>query len=333
MTNDPYTLLLGDCLDRLRELPDRSVQCCVTSPPYWGLRDYGHDGQIGMEPTPFAFVDRLVEVFQEVRRVLSDDGVMWLNLGDTYATGAVKVGGCPGGGKQGEAWKGATTQPNRMPIDGLKPKDLTGVPWRVALALQADGWWLRSDVIWHKPNPMPESVTDRPTKAHEYVFLLSKSDRYFYDAAAIADETTDPECRRGYSRKITCDALGDSGDNGYDGHRTRMGIKALKTSGRAYLTRNARTVWSIVSKPYADAHFATMPEEIARRCVVSASRKGDVVLDPFCGAGTTGVAAVRNERTFIGIELNPDYVELARGRLSRETPGILFMLEHKGAER
>lgn len=199
------TILQGDCLDRLRELPDESVHCCVTSPPYWGLRDYGCAGQIGLEKTPQEYVAKMVEVFSEVRRVLRDDGTCWVNLGDCYATGAGRVGACPGGGERGAKWAGyrgdrdkdpkATgigpmTQPNRMPLPGLKPKDLVGIPWRVAFALQADGWYLRSDIIWHKPSPMPESVTDRPTKSHEYIFMLSKSERYAYDAEAIKEPGT-----------------------------------------------------------------------------------------------------------------------------------------------
>jgi DNA modification methylase len=198
-------IIQGDCRDVLKTLPDASVNCCVTSPPYWGLRDYGCDGQLGLERTPEEYVAKMVEVFRDVRRVLRDDGTLWLNLGDSYATGAGNVGERPGGGAQGDNWQGAMTSPNRMPIHGLKPKDLVGIPWRVAFALQADGWYLRQDIIWHKPNPMPESVQDRCTKAHEYIFLLAKSERYFYDADAIAEPVkmdTVPRYERGRSKVV-----------------------------------------------------------------------------------------------------------------------------------
>lgn len=274
-------ILIGDVRKRLADLSDNSVQCCVTSPPYWGLRDYGHDDQIGLEQTPDKYVAEMVEVFREVRRVLRDDGTLWLNLGDSYATGAGKVGDHPGGGDQGANWQGATTSPNRMPLQGFKPKDLVGIPWRVALALQADGWWLRQDIIWHKPNPMPESVQDRCTKAHEYVFLLTKSGRYSYDAEAIHE----PALSQG-------DATG----------------------------RNRRSVWTITTKPYKGAHFAVMPPELAETCIKAGSAEGDTVLDPFGGAGTTALVADRLERDAIMIEINPEYAQLARDRVQRDSP-------------
>lgn len=299
-TTGHVTVHQGDVREVLRQLPAESIDCCVTSPPYWGLRDYGVAGQLGLEPTPAEYVAKMVEVFREVRRVLSGRGTLWLNLGDSYATGAGKVGNRPGGGVQGDAWGGhrgsrggsakqphtgsaigPMTQPNRLPLPGLKPKDLMGIPWRVALALQADGWYLRSDIIWAKPNPMPESVTDRPTKAHEYVFLLSKRERYYYDAAAIRTEA-----------KSETTKMPDGWDTGPGGHGTihRLGReKGRKTdkqrgnsrrhdgfndrwdqmekSGQQANGANARTVWTIATHPYPEAHFATFPRELPERCI------------------------------------------------------------------
>jgi DNA modification methylase len=339
------TVLEGDSRTVLAALPYASVQCCVTSPPYFGLRDYGHDGQMGLESTPDAYVAEMVALFREVRRVLKDDGTLWLNLGDSYARTPAK---------------GATGTPNGRNVSGMgdsggagipdcsKEKDLLGIPWRVAFALQqpdavcpfceavehvsewtrgpaarytharcpsceewsvpalVDGWYLRSDIIWHKPNPMPESVTDRPTKAHEYVFLLTKSARYFYDADAIAEEV---QSDRAPSRKAK---------------RTGAGHSALRPNGSAYdgegTHRNARTVWSIASQPFKGAHFATMPPELARRCILAGSRVGDTVLDPFGGAGTTGLVADRLGRDATLIELNPTYAALARARIAGDAP-------------
>jgi DNA modification methylase len=305
-----YQIMTGDCRATLATLPDASVQCCVSSPPYWGLRDYGTPEQIGLESTPDAYVAALVAVFRDVRRVLADDGVLWLNLGDSYATGGGAVGRAPGGGDQGERFIRAgmiNTQPNRMKLEGFKPKDLIGIPWRVAFALQADGWYLRSDVIWAKPNPMPESVTDRPTKSHEYVFLLSKAERYYYDAEAIAEPGAEPE------RVRRNEPFG-----GATGASVRHGAQSVVNGTIA--TRNARTVWNIATQPYRDAHFAVMPEALAARCIMAGSRFGDTVLDPFAGAGTTGVAALSNGRSFIGCEANTAYVAMADTRLRNVAP-------------
>ena len=261
-------LLVGDCLDGLRSLPDGCAQTCVTSPPYYGLRDYGMPGLIGQEGSPRAFADALVAVFAEVRRVLRDDGTLWLNLGDSHAA---TTKGSSGKGEKQRTNAGTLLADRRWKVpDGLKPKDLMGVPWRVAFALQDAGWWLRSDIIWSKPHPMPESVTDRPTRAHEYVFLLAKSERYFYDAGA------------------------------------------LRNSSGA----NARTVWPIASDPFDGAHHATMPPELAGRCILAGSRRGDVVLDPFAGAGTTALVAVGNGRRALGCELNPEYARIALDRVA-----------------
>ena len=285
------SLYCGDALAVLRTLPDGAARCCVTSPPYFGLRDYGVEGQMGLEATPDAYVARMVELFREVRRVLADDGTLWLNLGDSYARAAEKGGSGPNGknvAAYGESYGvaqsakagssdgavGRADRPGSRSIgDGLKPKDLIGIPWRVAFALQADGWYLRSDIIWHKPNPMPESVRDRPTKAHEYLFLLSKAERYFYDAAAIVEDAT----------------VGS--------------------------TRNARTVWTIATKPYKGAHFATFPFALAEKCVLAGSAPGDTVLDPFGGSGTVGSVAVSHLRNALHIDLNEEYIGLAEARI------------------
>ena len=296
-------LLVGGCLDGLRSLPDGCVQACVTSPPYLGLRDYGVDGQIGQETSPAAFVEALVTVFREVRRVLADDGTLWLNLGDSYdANRTYQVPSTKGGAKHAPAQgnSGAMTVP-----EGLKAKDIMGVPWRVALALQADGWWLRSDIIWSKPNPMPESVTDRPTRAHEYLFLLTKRERYFYDADAIREPT------QAIERPNHDGVRGSLPKSAIPGQPPQNGRAGNHPAGR-----NARTVWTITPEPFDGAHFATMPPELARRCILAGSRRGDVVLDPFAGAGTTALVAVGNGRRAIGCELNPEYARIALDRVA-----------------
>jgi DNA modification methylase len=248
---------VGDCLEVLRTWPDACVDCCVTSPPYWGLRDYSVEGQLGLEPTLEEYIAKMVAVFAEVRRVLKPTGTLFLNLGDSYTGGK---GGGAKGDEHGQMHKGARIVPN-----GLKPKDLCMIPARVALALQADGWWLRSDIIWHKPNPMPESCTDRPTSAHEHIFLLTKT----------------PGTRN----------YGD--------------------------TRNARNVWTIATKPYKGAHFATFPPEIPRRCILAGCPECGIVLDPFFGSGTVGMVATELGRQWVGIELNPEYAEDARIRTAQ----------------
>lgn len=345
-----WRVLVGDVLDRLRELPDKSVQCAVTSPPYWGLRDYGVSGQIGLEPTPDAYVAALVGVFREVKRVLQDDGVLWLNMGDSYATG--KQGRDDLRNYQGSGgltnrkvpltvrhkYNDANRPVNRAAPDGLKPKDLCGIPWRVAFALQADGWYLRSDIIWAKPNPMPESVTDRPTKAHEYVFLLSKAERYYYDAEAIRlpyaastltqfNEPYEGEGIKDYAaagvqnpsdikRRITDKQRGRSRRHAGFSDRWDAMPKDEQQMGGA----NCRTVWTIPTQPYPEAHFATFPEALPERCIKAGSKAGDTVLDPFCGSGTTGYVALKLGRNFVGIELNPSYAELARKRIMSAAP-------------
>ena len=296
-------VLIGDCLEVLRGLPDSMAQACVTSPPYYGLRDYGHAGQIGLEETPDAYVARLVDVFREVLRVLRDDGTCWLNLGDSYAR-AGGEGGCGPNAQVGNTQSGEQRR-GLVPPSGYKPKDLLGIPWMVAFALRADGWWLRQDIIWHKPNPMPESVTDRCTKAHEYVFLLTKSARYFYDAAAIAEEAERGDAGSRFDQGKTAQHQLD-----------RQAAGARIDDGR----RNARSVWPIATQPYSGAHFATMPPALAERCIKAGSKPGDMVLDPFGGAGTTGLVADRLGRNATLIELNPEYARLARERITADAP-------------
>jgi len=302
-------IIPGDCIAGLRTLPDASVHCCVTSPPYWGLRDYGHDGQIGLEKTPDAYVARMVEVFREVRRVLREDGTCWVNLGDSYAS-APKGNKTPSYGScfDGRNMSGVDTsgKKDKAAASGLQHKQLVGIPWRVAFALQADGWWLRQDIIWHKPNPMPESVRDRCTKAHEYVFLLTKSQRYFYDAEALSE----PASTAGQIGGFTPNAAISSG-------RKPSG-NMIPERGKAYvrpLTRNRRSVWTITTKPYSGAHFAVMPADLVEPCIKAGCPEGGTVLDPFAGSGTTLAVAAELGRNGVGCELNPDYIELAERRI------------------
>jgi DNA modification methylase len=303
-------ILVGDCRERLRGMAAGSVQTCVTSPPYFGLRDYGHAGQIGLEPTPDDFVAAMVEVFREVRRVLRDDGTVWLNLGDSYASaGGAASGGYDGGILAARPNVSGTRSRKRVGADSaVKPKELFGIPWRVAFALQADGWFLRQDIIWHKPNPMPESVTDRCTKAHEYIFLLSKGPRYFFDAKAIAEPaiyapgaTAEVEREKGYYEgKWSKPEAGSRHDGSF---------KAIRD------TRNKRSVWTVASQPFADAHFATYPPDLIEPCILAGCPVGGAVLDPFGGAGTTGLVADRLGRNAILCELNPAYAAMAEKRL------------------
>lgn len=304
------TLYNRECLAGLRELPDQSVQTCVTSPPYFGLRNYGHLEQIGLEPTPDLFVAKMVEVFREVKRVLRDDGTLWLNLGDSYASSSSagdKVFGNPEFNANRPSRAATKTAAKTIP-PGLKPKDLIGIPWRVAFALQSDGWWLRQDIIWAKPNPMPESVTDRCTKAHEYIFLLSKSARYFYDAEAVSERS-------------------NWMPGGYAGNPSRAMAMGRKPSGnekpganpQGKENRNRRSVWSVASKPYAEAHFATFPPELITPCILAGSPVDGVVLDPFSGSGTTLQVAKDLGRKAIGFELNPDYCKIIAKRCQQLT--------------
>ena len=407
-----WSVLVGDVLEQLALLPDASVQCVVTSPPYWGLRDYGTatweggdpscqhnarsgdlrfthpisakqssnagsagsagekchhcgakrvDAQIGLELSPAAYVAALVGVFREVRRVLADDGVVWLNLGDSYCNTDKWGGGGLNTGKQTVANDGSipswTVRRRKQPF-GMKPKDLVGIPWMTAFALRDDGWYLRRDIIWHKPNPMPESVRDRCTSSHEYIFHLSKSERYFYDAEAVAELASDAmvqQIEQGYdglglkdyegagvqnpstvkgriiaNARKRADQFGGkkyNGKNESSGDRTKIGFNeqwdGKHSDWSVYTgrpTRNLRSVWTIPTQPYPEAHFATFPATIPERCIKAGSRLGDTILDPFCGSGTTGQVAIQLGRSFIGIELNPTYAELARRRIDVAAP-------------
>jgi DNA modification methylase len=351
----------GDALETLRELPAGAAQMCVTSPPYWGLRDYGTaawdggaadcdhagepfrtranvngntgtgidgknaegrqfyrdrcrkcgarriDRQLGLEATPEAYVARMVDVFREVRRVLRDDGTLWLNIGDSYAGGGTigrnDQGKRVSDGAMMDGWKSTPNMGTRAAVATCKPKDLVGIPWMLAFALRADGWYLRSDIIWSKPNPMPESVTDRPTKAHEYLFLLSKRERYYYDADAIREAA---EYGRGdwKNGRATWDALGAERVLGTNGHTGEGG-------------RNKRDVWTIATAPYPDAHFATFPPDLVRPCILAGSPDGGVVLEPFAGSGTTLQVAKELGRQAIGIELSGEYLPMITARVDR----------------
>ena len=303
MRSAETTILVGDCVEQMKLLPDASAQTCVTSPPYFGLRDYGVDGQIGLEPTPDEFVASLVTVFREVRRVLRDDGTLWLNLGDSYARTGGTDRKVPETARVGSTRNTMTQMGDRTSKapSGLKDKDLIGVPWRVAFALQADGWYLRQDIIWHKPNPMPESVRDRCTKAHEYIFLLSKSPRYYFDSEAIKEPASAPPKKCGPKNDAS---RNDSG---------RTGI--VRGDGE---TRNRRSVWTVSTKPFGEAHFATFPPALIEPCILAGSRLGDTVLDPFGGAGTTGLVAQQHGRNAVLTEINPEYAEIARRRIGNE---------------
>ena len=299
-----------DCMETLRRMPDGFFNCCVTSPPYYGLRDYGHDGQVGLEETPDAYVRKLVDIFRLVRDKMKDDGTLWLNLGDSYNSS-------PAGNKTPSGF--SQTRPSRkehnvgmgLPnkkCDGLKPKDLIGIPWMVAFALQADGWYLRQDIIWHKPNPMPESVTDRCTKSHEYIFLLSKKQNYYYDAEAIKDPYTKPMNRWGGQKlKANGTSTWDDG-TGQETYRDRD----MRPDENG---RNKRSVWTVNTKPYKEAHFATFPEKLIEPCILAGCPEKGIVYDPFMGAATTALVALRADRKFVGSEINPEYVKIGNKRI------------------
>jgi DNA modification methylase len=334
------SILTGDCRDVLRTLPDHSVHCCVTSPPYFGLRDYGVEGQMGLEASPDEFIAGMVDVFRDVRRVLRVDGTLWLNIGDSYANDG-KWGGSTGG-KAAKGLHGATGIGRRKVTTGLKPKDLIGIPWMLAFALRADGWYLRQDCIWSKPNPMPESVTDRCTKAHEYLFLLSKSPRYHFDADAIAE----PLAASSVDRLSQPNLVNQAGSDRVPGktNGTMKAVSRANTFARttattpppgqpsqhradreqvdttANGTRNKRSVWTVTTQPFKEAHFATFPPALVEPCILAGCPEGGTVLDPFGGAGTTGLVADRLQRDAILIELNPEYAEIARRRINGDSP-------------
>lgn len=303
-----WTILEGDVRERIRALADESVDCVCSSPPYWGLRDYGVDGQIGLEVQLEEYLETMVGVFAEVRRVLKRTGVCWVNCGDTFIgsrkgpCGETTLLGSRRNSNEALKLRGA-----KRKAGGLKRKDLVGLPWRLAFALQASGWWLRSDIVWEKPCVTPESVKDRPTRSHEFVFLLSKSRRYYYDASAIAEPATT------YAEKPTR-PLTDKSQR-VNGASVRGHAKYLEAIGGHVETRNARSVWTIAQVPETEEHTATFPPELARRCILAGCPRGGVVLDPFAGLATAGVVAIEHDRSFIGIELNPTYAAIARRRL------------------
>lgn len=349
-------IIQGNCKDQLKLLDAGSVRCCVTSPPYFGLRDYGHAEQIGLEETPEKFIANLVEVFEEVKRVLTNDGTLWVNIGDSYA-GSGKGGYDKREDKkmQGTNAGSIGLNANNFSTFNLKPKDLIGIPWMLAFALRAAGWYLRQDIIWHKPNPMPESVTDRCTKAHEYIFLLSKSKQYYYDNEAIKTPIQDASVQRllqdienqkGSDRvpgktNGTMKAVGHKNmqrqDKNHTFHESRKGsgvdnsaaINGNGVKGHSGNFRpdgtligggmaNKKSVWTITTKPYSEAHFATFPPELIVDCIKAGSVDGDIILDPFSGAGTTAMVARKLNRNFIAIELNQKYIEIANKRLDKE---------------
>lgn len=303
-------IYLGNCIDILKTFPDKSINCCITSPPYYGLRDYGVDGQIGNEDTPEKYIENLVKIFEEVKRVLKDDGTLWLNLGDSWA-----------GSNQGSGTKNPTpkqtsnhgtnymtTESHKSKLsklEGYKAKDLIGIPWMVAFALRNSGWYLRQDIIWAKGNPMPESVKDRCTKSHEYIFLLSKSRKYYFDNVAIKEPAvTHPKSRNKKAEGYQADY--PNGDRFSDGERV-YGADGL---------RNKRDVWFVNTKPCKEAHFATFPDTLIEPCVLAGCPENGIVLDPFSGSGTTAMVAKRNNRNYIGIELNPAYIEISNRRIN-----------------
>lgn len=321
-----------NCIEGLKLLDDNSIDCCVTSPPYWGLRDYGVDEQIGLEKTPEEYVATMVEVFGEVKRVLKKESTCWLNLGDSYS-------GSGGAGYQfGDPKKPRIEHfdnPNKK-VNGYKPKDLVGIPWMVAFALRADGWYLRQDIIWHKPNPMPESVTDRCTKSHEYIFLLAKSQKYCFDNEAIMEPATNQE-RVNYQSGSRIHGINPNRNDNDLGQRSKVWKPKRKNDGTNYggdgtgfqnhsgysnltnpYVRNKRSVWTVNTKPYKEAHFAVYPEELIVDCIKAGCPKGGTVLDPFMGSGTTGVVARKLDRNFIGFELNEKYIKIAEKRLYKE---------------
>ena len=329
------TILQGDAVEQLRTLPDGSVHCCVTSPPYYGLRNYGVERQIGLEETPEKYVQKIVEVFREVRRVLRDDGTLWLNLGDSYWANRAENGEMGGLGKTAKAGREQQGRAGCGKHQSIKPKDMIGIPWRVAFALQADGWYLRSDIIWNKPNPMPESVTDRPTKSHEYIFLLTKNARYFYDADAISEPISESYAndkrppgvirQRFYpnSKYLTEDygsaQFKPKHKNLMEDGQPPQTIHLNRANGQGEFecatNRNARTVWTITTQARPEAHFATFPDEIPRRCIKAGCPANGMVLDPFGGSGTTGEMARELKRDCILIEINPEYIKIMRERL------------------
>ena len=314
-------ILVGDALTMLKTIDAESVRTCITSPPYWGLRDYGVEGQLGLEKTPDEYVQNMVQVFREVRRVLADDGTLWLNLGDSYGAN-YRWGGDRGFSEKQKTNRGSDPCFKR---NGVPSKQLIGIPWRVALALQSDGWFLRQDIIWHKPNPMPESVRDRCTKAHEYVFLLAKSKKYFFDLDAIKEPakwvapnspgSIKSPHGQGFSRRARGGGKKLSSNAVVPGRQDSQNLD--KAGAKVWETRQKRSVWTVSTVPFKGAHFATFPPKLVEPCLLAGSAKGDTVLDPFLGSGTVAAVALKHGRKFVGIELNSDYAKLAADRIKK----------------
>lgn len=332
-------IYIGDVMEKLREIESESIQCCVTSPPYWGLRDYGHDGQIGLEKTPEEYIAKLVNVFEEVRRVLRKDGTLWLNLGDSYVSGKGRYSSNKqtiSGHYRDEPMNGK--RPDQKNHEYLKDKDLAMIPARTAIELQRVGWWLRSEIVWHKPNPMPESVQDRPTKSHEMIYLLSKSPTYYYDAEAIYEPAAyDGRKDTMFKGGVKYEGFQEQTMLSRGHERWPKKMKNLQPDGqqpntmhkrraeglpdKEYPARNKRDVWTMNTENFDGAHFATFPTELPKTCILAGSKKGDTVLDPFFGSGTTGEMAMRLGRHFIGIEINEKYVrEIAEPRVNGVEP-------------
>lgn len=318
-----------DCLKGLKLLKDNSIDCCVTSPPYWGLRDYGVPGQMGLEATLEEYLKKITEIFREVKRVLKPTGTLWLNLGDSY----VGTGGDRLKPVKNEIFqiqqshnpsRGRYDRKKKLMEGNLKPKDLIGIPWMVAFALRADGWYLRSDIIWHKPNPMPESVKDRPTKSHEYIFLMSKSSKYYYDAEAIKEPVVCPESntpediQRAMNRRRFTDP---KNKQKYDDDKCATDYPIGESK------KNKRDVWTVANQPCRAAHFATFPPKLIEPCIVAGCPKDGIVLDPFMGSGTTAKVALENQRNFTGFELNPEYIEIEKELLRKLKNSLMFQLK------
>lgn len=323
----------GDSLEVLRSFPDESIDCCITSPPYWGLRDYGMDGQLGLEKTPELYVETMTELFNEVRRVLKKEGTLWLNLGDSYANDKV------GNSETNKNPRQVSDSFKKTRPKNLKQKDLVGIPWMTAFSLRASGWYLRQDIIWAKPNPMPESVTDRCTKSHEYVFLMAKSQKYYFDNSAIKEQSVyqDPRMVDGFWDKSINGKHADDPQNsahrkqytpdqagggtsmmGHDGYFKANG-EPIGTPGM----RNKRDVWTVTTSPFPEAHFATYPEELIAPMILAGCPENGIILDPFMGAGTTAVVSKKLGRNYVGIDINLEYIEIARKRIGK-TPQNLF---------
>ena len=334
-TNDieKNTIINGNSLEVLKSLPDNSIDCCVTSPPYYALRDYGCDGQIGLEETPEKYIESLCDVFSEVRRVLTPEGTLWLNIADSYWGGGWRnaqfnehSGDIQKGSKG--TYCGLSLPACKGNVGDYKPKDLIGIPWMLAFALRSQGWYLRQDIIWQKPNPMPESVTDRCTKSHEYIFLLSKSQRYYFDHEAIQEKATSSDKPRVFGANNQKGTLrNDIGrvykprtkNCQYDGQRPNSMHLAREAgmSDEIYPVRNKRDVWTVNTKPCKEAHFATYPFELIKPCILAGCPENGIVLDPFMGSGTTAIVARSLNRNYLGVELNPEYIKIAHKRLEK----------------